>query len=624
MTEAIGWEFPVDNADQWRGFNDAGIEHFRGSLSGSLAREILQNSLDAASARPVVVSFKYREVFVTEIPGVDQLRAALSQCLTDAKAVEGKKAVDFFTTAQKVLNAKQIAVLSISEKNTKGMRGPCKNGTPYFAYVKATGQSKKGDGLSDTDLGSYGIGKFAPFTVSDLRTIFLSTVFRDGNTYRQYAQGKALLMSHRDAAGHTRQNIGYWGVTENCMPIEGGNPSLPRWLMRAPKQSDIQDSVGTTLHILGFRAADGWEKSLVASVLENFFGAIWKGALVVEVNSLSISKESIFELFNDKTIHDSVIGSKGQPEGFDNAKSYLSTLAATEEVFIEDQENRELGNCQIRIILGEQFPKRVAVLRNGMFITDEMDRLKRFGDFKEFAAVIECHSKKGNELLRDMEPPKHNDFEPDRLSPDDQPKGQRAIAELGRWAREMLMRHARDVVSEVSDVRELADYFADDGEEDDGEKGEEINPVGKIQIRAQPLKRRSVVTEDSDDEGTDGGSEGDGNGSGGGKGKGKGKGNNGKVAAKSLPLNNVRSIVLSAKKRRLAATPEFSGIMELTVFEAGADTDRRLNVVKSSGGNVRKGAIRNLKGKRGARFTLDIELDAPFQGAMKVAAHEVR
>jgi hypothetical protein len=619
MTATIGWEFPIDNADQWRGFNDAGIEHFRGSLSGSLAREIIQNSLDAARARPVVVSFKHREVLVNDIPGLADLKSALLQCLEDAKAVEGKKAVDFFKNAHKAVSGKNIAVLSISEKNTKGMRGPCKNGTPYFAYVKASGQSKKGDGLADTDLGSYGIGKFAPFTVSDLRTIFLSTVFLDGDTHREYTQGKALLMSHKDTADRTRQNIGYWGIVENCMPVEGNSAALPRWIMRAPKRAELADNVGTTLHILGFRAAGNWEHSLAASVLENFFAAIWKGALVVEVNSLSISKETLFDLFEDKEIRNSIIGSKGQPEAFDNAKAYLRTLAATEEVFVEDQENRELGNCQIRILLGEQFPKRVAILRNGMFITDEMDHLKRFGDFKEFSAVIECHSKKGNELLRDMEPPKHNDFEPDRLSLEDQPRGQRALAELGRWARQMLMRHARDVVSSISDVRELADYFTDDGEDDGGQKGEEINPVGKIEVRAQPLRRRSTVVQD-DDEGGDGG----GDGTGGGGGNGTGKGKKGKSEVKALPLNNVRSIVVSAKKRRVAATPEFSGLMNLSVFEAGADTDRRLNVVKSSAGNVRKGVIRNFKGKRGGRFTLDIELDAPFDGAMKVVAHAVR
>jgi uncharacterized membrane protein YgcG len=622
------WEFPRDGADQWRGFNDAGIEHFRGSPFGSLARETLQNSLDAAAAgRPVTVSFKYRDIPVREIPNVEQLKASFDQCLAMADA-EGKKAKDFFTAAQKLLKGKTVPLLSIVEKNTTGMRGPCHNGTPYFAYVKASGQSKKEDG-SEAGLGSYGIGKFAPFAVSDLRTIFVSTVFAEGRTYKQYTQGKALLMSHKNETDQTRQNVGYWGVRENCMPVEGVGSKLPGWLQRTRNPSDLADSLGTTVHVLGFHTGREWKNLLIASVLENFFGAIWKGRLIVEVEATSISKESVRELFDKKAIRDALEGSKGQPEAFDNSKSYFGTLAATEDVFVEDQENRELGNCEMRVVLGDELPKRVAILRNGMLITDQMDRLKRFGDFKEFAAVIECHSKKGNELLRDMEPPKHNDFEPARLSPDEQPRGQRAIFELGRWAREMLKRHARDPVSDISDVKELADYFPDDSEQTGGGKGEEINPIGKIEIRAQPFKRKPAVIQ-ADEDGTQGGSGrqgggGGGGGSGGGAGAspGRGVGGSGKKSSRILPLNNVRSVVLSDKRRRVAATPEFSGDMELVLYEAGADTDRELKVVKTSNGKLRNGVIRNLKGKRGNRIVLDVELDVPFHGAMKVIAHAI-
>ena len=558
-----------------------------------------------------------------EIPGVDQLKASVQQCLSMADA-EGKKAKDFFVGAQRLLKAKTIPVLSVVETNTTGMKGPCNNGTPYFAYVKASGQSKKDVGSAETGLGSYGIGKFAPFAVSDLRTIFVSTVFKDGGTCRQYTQGKALLMSHKDGKKQTRQNIGYWGVKQSCMPVEGCNPALPNWVQRARKPSEFAANLGTAVHILGFHVVPNWQNLLIASVLENFFGAILKNRLVVEVAGVSISKETLAELFNKKAIRNSLEGSKGQPNSFDNAKCYFRTLVNTESVFIENQESRELGNCEIlKIEVGDELPKRVAILRNGMLITDQMDRLKRFGDFKEFSAVIECHSTKGNELLRDMEPPKHNDFEPDRLSPEDQPRGHRAVVELGRWAREMLKRHARDLVSEVSDVKELADFFPDDGDQSGGDKGEEINPIGKIEIRAQPFKRKPTVVHAEEDD-TDGrGGNKDGKKSVGGGGAGQASGGLGKKSSRILALNNVRSIVRTDKKRSVAATPDFAGNMELVVFEAGADTDRQLKVVKSSNGKVRNGIIRNLKARRGSRMFLDIELDAPFHGAMKVVAYAI-
>ncbi|MCK1744154.1 hypothetical protein IVA80_25785 [Bradyrhizobium sp. 139] len=148
----IGWEFPIDGADQWKGFNDPGIEHFRGSPFASLAREVLQNSLDAQLKRPVTVKFRYREVSPREIPGIDELKSVMKLCLASADG-EGKKAKEFFAAAEKILNGKAIPVLSVLESNTTGMKGPCHNGSPYFAYVKASGQSKKDDARKAPALG---------------------------------------------------------------------------------------------------------------------------------------------------------------------------------------------------------------------------------------------------------------------------------------------------------------------------------------------------------------------------------------------------------------------------------------------------------------------------------------
>jgi hypothetical protein len=257
-----------------------------------------------------------------------------------------------------------------------------------------------------------------------------------------------------------------------------------------------------------------------------------------------------------------------------------------------------------------------------------MEHLKRFGDYKEFCAVVECQNKKGNMLLRDMEPPKHDDFEPERLPPDEQAKGQRALSEIARWVRDMLKRHARDPVADVSDVRELADYFADDSPDDQSsEKGEEVNPIGAIQIRAQPLKRKAIVVRE-EDIGTEGGAgetTGGKGGGGQGGGKGTGGGSNGsgsKGASQVMELNNVRSVPLSEKRRRVAFTPSFSGKAEVILYEAGADTDRRLNVVKCSLGKVKTGTI-SLPVKKGERVSFDIDLEGSFSGAMKVTGHEI-
>jgi hypothetical protein len=628
MSSDLGWEFPIDSGDQWQGFNDPGIEHFRGSPFGNLAREIIQNSLDAAVGNaPVSVSFDVQEIPTEQIPGIEDLKDTVKRCL-GAPGNDGKKAQQFFYAAAKALLGKKVTVLSIVEKNTTGIRGPYRNDTPYFAYMKSTGQSKKEVRDGGVGLGSYGIGKLAPFAVSDVRTIFVSTVFKSGATYKQFTQGKALLTSHLDQKNRTRQNVGFWGVKANCMPVDGRFSELPKWVQRARNLSDLSQNLGTSFHVIGFNAVQDWDKFLLASVLENFFSAIWKSQLVVKIGNEVVAKETINELFARADLVESLTEmSEGEPEAFNNAKHFLETLVGTEEVIIENQENRELGNCEVRIVVGDVLPKRVAILRNGMFITDQMEHLKRFGDFKEFVAVVECQNNRGNELLREMEPPRHDKFEPDRLTLAERPRGQRALSELGRWVRDMLKRHARDPVSDVTEVKELADYFADDfGEDNSSQKGEEVNPVGAIKIRAQPLRRRAVVIQ-QEGEGEEGGAGGNGGSGGGGGGhgpkEGAGSGGNGKSSPVVVELSNVRSVVLNSKKRRVAFTLGFTGKMELLVYEAGADTDRRLDIVKCSAGKVRNGAVKNIPVKRGIRTALDIELNGNFEGAMKVTGHEI-
>ena len=68
MSGDIGWHHPVDESDQWDGFNEPGIEHFAGSPIRHLAREVNQNALDAGDADIVDVRIRLHEVEVTSIP----------------------------------------------------------------------------------------------------------------------------------------------------------------------------------------------------------------------------------------------------------------------------------------------------------------------------------------------------------------------------------------------------------------------------------------------------------------------------------------------------------------------------------------------------------------------------
>jgi hypothetical protein len=654
-SDQIGWHHPTDESDQWDGFNEPGIEHFAGSPVRHLAREIHQNACDASSGTgTVTVKIHLRKVMTSEIPNIDELKANFQSCL-DASRNESKKAEAFFENAIKELDSEKIEVLEISDYNTLGMKGPSTNGTPFYAFMKAKGQSRKEDTQAS---GSYGIGKFAPYAVSKLRTIFISTVFQnDEGELEQLTQGKSILMSH-DKGDERKQGVGFWGAKEKCQPILGVAENLPNWLQR--ENIDLnQASKGSKLSVICFDKVNNWETLLATSVAENFFGAILDGNLQVEIQDKHIlDQNTIINFFENNSIKELIEKEKLTNESeFDNCKHYLATLKRNIEVFTEETEQPELGNCQVKILVGERLPKKVCILRNGMFITDKLDGLKTFGDFKEFVAVFHCQSKKGNELLRAMEPPRHDDFEPERLlTKEEKRKGKKALKSLVSWIREMLERRAKNPVADVTEIDELKDFFGDEGDADSGKGMEEINPYGEVIIRAKPIKTKLMQSESfgnntknnsnfGDDEtisdyGGGGNASAGGGDNTGGEGKGDGgtgdkqepMGSSSKTKKGDIPsgvqksvtdINNVRAIPSGSRTRKLAFTPVKSGKIAVYLKEAGADSDYDISIVTSNMGEITNGGVA-LEVAAGARIILDVELNQDFSGALKVVAYEIR
>jgi hypothetical protein len=652
MAEKTGFEFPVDPSGQWDGFNDAGMEHFTGSPFAGLGREVSQNVLDATDREPARMEVRLVSVDSASIPNVDELKSTIEACKAAAPD-ESEKADIFFTRALELINQPKIPVLQIADFNTTGVTGPCENGTPYFALMKASGQSKH---AGDNTLGTFGIGKYAPFVVSELRTIFVSPIWAEEFDRYHYLQAKSVLMSHNDSQGRTHRGTGYWGIKSKCMPVVGLHRNLPKWLMRANDVDEFEEAQGTTLSILGFDPVKGWQQKLGATVAENFFGAIVRGKLEVNIdNVLILNKQTIHEILDDETIKAALADMKDEPGKFEDAKSYLEAISGGSEVRREQTENFHLGNCELRLLVREGLPKKIAFLRDGMFITEDLDRLKRFGDFKEFVGVVECHSSKGNKLLKNMEPPKHDDFEPDRLpTRKEQHSGRVALRELAIWVREMLKRHAQDPVSEVTTVDELKDFFWDETDHAADSRESEENPLGNVIIRARPLRRkdRPATYERPEDGGGEGEMAGDGDGDLEGSGEGEygggGSGDGGDVgsggpeegtgegthgggsdggATKNTParvrLLNVRSIPIGARKRMIAFTPDFSGDVRIAVEDSGADSNYALQVVASNAGTVTQGKIDGLNVTAEMRCSLEIELSQDFDGAMRVTADAV-
>lgn len=464
----------------------------------------------------------------------------------------------------------------------------------------------------------------------------MSTIYsNDNNEHVQLTQGKSILMSH-DIGGQRKQGIGFWGVKEKCQPIVGVSEYVSEWINRSNNSSDLAISKGTKLSILCFDTQKSWQEHLAVSVAENFFAAISDGKLRVEIdNKYELDQKTISQLFNDDKatkIKSLISDQKNEPEQFDNCNDYLSAHQGGIEVIVEESQRKTLGLCQLRILVGENLPKKVCILRNGMFITDNLSGLKSFSDFKDFVAVFHCQDKIGNALLRAMEPPRHDDFEVNLLpTKEEQIKGKKALKEISDWVRECLKRHAKDPVSDVTEIDELKDFFGDEGDSDTGKGTEEINPYGNVIIRGKPIKTRLQATEQSgqdaeagDDLGEKGGRSDVGTGTGNGNGEvGSDEGSSGGVSQKSLvQINNVRATLSGSKSRKISFTPTMLGKIILNVKQAGADSDYDVLIIKAESGEIKNGGL-VLEAVVGQRISLNIELNQEYPGALKVMAYEI-
>ena len=212
--EKITLQFLSNESEEDEGLGHAGIETYRSKPYAGAARETGQNSRDAADTTPVRLSFDVLDVPADEVPALESLRETVQRCLREANGDNREKEKAFFAHATTLLNAGTIKVLRISDQNTKGARGPAATkGTPFYSLTRANGVSAKD---REDSGGSYGIGKNAAFAVSDLRTVFYSTVYLDDQTKTDQflALGKSVLVSHHNEEGRPYRQIGYWGLPE--------------------------------------------------------------------------------------------------------------------------------------------------------------------------------------------------------------------------------------------------------------------------------------------------------------------------------------------------------------------------------------------------------------------------
>jgi len=253
--QKVGWFFASNDGGEDKGLNDAGVVTFKGNIYRYLAREIIQNSLDARHSpdKPVLVNFQLEEIDRDDIPGMDQLKDICQKCY-DFWPRDPEKS--FFDKAIDLCSEDTITALRISDFNTKGVEGGDDDrleNRGWYSLLRCSGSSSKEGGEG----GSYGIGKNAPFAASDLRTVLYST----RTSKKDVAfQGVARLVTHEKAPEKKAQNIGFLGGSKG-QSIRSEDEIANEFL---------REQRGTDVVILGFITGKDWENQLRLSVLENF------------------------------------------------------------------------------------------------------------------------------------------------------------------------------------------------------------------------------------------------------------------------------------------------------------------------------------------------------------------
>jgi hypothetical protein len=344
----------------------------------------------------------------------------------------------------------------------------------------------------------------------------------------------------------------------------------------------------------------------------------------------------------------------GHSEDFNLSRSFLDCLAsgdAVETAF----EIPLLGKISVRILVREGLPKRVAIVRNGMLITTDLqhfnEKFLRFPGCRDFVAVVEPQENDGRALLKRLENPRHNELSAERI-PDKAKReaATRAMKELQRQVRDAVKKQAAVSQEDAISLDELGKYFATgkptqrtkDPKAEESMTGVIVYAPKEIKPKKRKKHKASKEAEagkNSGEEVADGGGAGgggDGGGTGGGDGGGQGSGDGGTgggtdAASKSsgkkkvgipVELSDVRNVMTDAanpRKRKLLFTPEASGTLRIEPRAAGIADSVRLNVLAATGGTAKNGRVL-VDAKKGERSSVVIEFSESYDGPLELSA----
>jgi hypothetical protein len=426
-------KFPELRGGPVQGLNDAGVENFQGAIDVYVSRECGQNTGDAprAGVETVRLVFEKLSMRASDIPAFSELRETLAACLDRWKDKDKER--EFFEQAVALAGKDEILVLKISDYGTTGLTGGDESGR-WLALVKSQGISDKGN----TAGGSFGIGKSSPFAASRFRTVFYGTRTEAGDVA---LQGVSRLVTHKGTDSKLTQGTGFIGDYD----AQGGEDGEP--IFRAIREEAKiplpfrRNEPGTDIWVIGYRSGAEWSDDLIRSILANFWPAIHRGSIEFVVGGKAINKANLPEL---------ILKYIGQ-EDFEAHHFHKAILNQPIKKTL-----KHTGTCELYLTASTpDLPRKICMVRNtGMRIYDYQPKACRV----PFSGLFICTDQEGNKLLRKLEPPKHDIWDPKRL---EDHTGKKALDEIKLWIREEVKKLNPLFAGSSFNESELAKYLPD-------------------------------------------------------------------------------------------------------------------------------------------------------------------
>lgn len=392
------WYFGPQARGNEKGPNNPTALTFKGTKYHSLIRESIQNSLDAVDdvTKPVKVAFDYRSFSGIEFPEFFKLKEHIEGCLnkypTDDNARKlFKPMLDNFNGNRYDQN---IGYLRIVDTNTTGMHYDANDAnSPFNAFI-SEGIASKPNGSG----GSFGFGKAVFWMLSPISTVFVSSKTDTEVNF----EGQSKLCTHYLTPGEDLSPNGLYDTNGLGNVITEEN-SIPEYFR--PKEK------GTSVFVLGCNNFDDEiRKELIQAVLRNFWMAIFRNRLIVEIDNISICKDNLSGLMED--YFDSY--NNKERENYEYNPRYFYNIIEQAEIgidgykIIEDSVEMNGKQCNVTLYIHKQEDA------NGQFVFMRSPLMtvytQKLSGCKGVDGVFICESEEGNNHLREMEDCSHDSW----------------------------------------------------------------------------------------------------------------------------------------------------------------------------------------------------------------------